>query len=148
MTADNRVLLMTRIVDAPPALVFQAWTEPERIKHWWGPRGYTTISCEMDVRPGGAWRVRSRAPDGTELGERGVFREIVSGERLVFIHVWEDADGNPGLETLVTVTFADEGGKTRLTLRQAVFDSVKTRDGHVEGWGESLDMLAEHLANG
>jgi uncharacterized protein YndB with AHSA1/START domain len=148
MTADNRVLVMTRIVDAPPALVFQAWTEPERIKHWWGPRGYTTVSCEMDLRPGGAWRVRSRSAKGVEVAERGVFREIGVGERLVFTHAWEDAEGKPGLETLVTLTFEDHDGKTKLTLHQAVFDTVEDRDGHAEGWGESLDMLAEYLANG
>jgi uncharacterized protein YndB with AHSA1/START domain len=148
MTSDNRVLVMTRIVDAPPALVFQAWTEPARIKQWWGPRGYTTISCEMDLRPGGAWRVRSRSAQGVEVAERGVVREIAFGERLVFTHAWEDGEGKPGLETLVTLTFADEGGKTKLTLRQAVFDTVENRDGHAEGWGESVDMLAEYLANG
>jgi uncharacterized protein YndB with AHSA1/START domain len=148
MDADNRVLVMTRIVDSPPALVFQAWTEPERIKQWWGPRGYTTVSCEMDLRPGGAWRVRSRSAEGVEVAERGVFREVASGERLVFTHSWEDPEGKPGLETLVTLTFADEGGKTKLTLHQAVFDTVENRDGHAEGWGESLDMLAEYLANG
>jgi uncharacterized protein YndB with AHSA1/START domain len=148
MPLDNRVLVMTRIVDAPPALVFQAWTEPERIKQWWGPRGYTTISCEIDLRPGGAWRVRSRSAEGVDTAERGVFHEIIDGERLVFTHAWEDAGGKAGLETLVTLTFTDEGGKTRLTLRQAEFDTVENRDGHVEGWGESLDMLAEYLANG
>ena len=148
MAADNRVLVMTRIVDAPPALVFQAWTEPERITQWWGPRGYTTVSCEVDLRPGGAWRVRSRSAQGVEVAERGVFREIAVGERLVFTHAWEDAEGKPGLETLVTLTFEDHDGKTKLTLHQAVFDTVEDRDGHAEGWGESLDMLAEYLANG
>ena len=101
----------------------------------------------MDLRPGGAWRVASRHTDGSETAEQGVFREIVEPERLVFTHAWEDEEGRPGHETLVTVTFADQDGKTRLTFHQAAVHLVEIRDGHVEGWNESFDMLAEYLAN-
>jgi len=144
---SDREPMISRVFDAPRALVFKIWTEPAHIKHWWGPRGYTTLSCAMDLRPGGAWRVESRHTDGSETAERGVFREIVEPERLIFTHAWEGEDGKPGHETLVMVTFADLGDKTRMTFHQAPFISVEIRDGHFQGWSESFDMLAEHLAN-
>ena len=111
--------MITRVFDAPRSLVFKIWTQPPHMKHWWGPRGYTTLSCEIDLRPGGAWRVASRHTDGSETAEQGVFREIVEPERLVFTHAWEDEEGKPGHETLVTVTFVEQDGKTRLTFHQA-----------------------------
>lgn len=143
----DRELVITRIFDAPRDLVFKTWIEPDRIKRWWGPRGFTTLSCEFDLRPGGAWRVRSRSPEGREHVELGVFREILEPERLVFTHAWEDTDGKPGHGTLVTVTFAEHGGKTKLTFRQAVFDSIETRDGHEQGWSSAFDLLDEYLAD-
>jgi uncharacterized protein YndB with AHSA1/START domain len=141
-------LWITRVFDAPRALVFAIWTRPEHVKHWWGPRGYITISCEMDLRPGGAWRVRSRHEDGSTIAERGVFREVVEPERLIFTQAWDGDGGAPGHETLVTVTFAEEGSRTRMTFHQATFTSVEERDGHEQGWSEAFDMLAEHLERG
>jgi uncharacterized protein YndB with AHSA1/START domain len=143
----DRELLITRVFDAPRALVYRIWTDPQHMKHWWGPRGYTTLSCEVDLRTGGAWRVESRHTDGSETAEQGVFREIVEPERLVLTHAWDDQHGKPGHETLVTVTFVEEDGKTKMTFHQAGFTSTEIRDGHVEGWNESFDMLAEHLAS-
>ena len=144
---SDRELIVTRIFDAPRDLVFKIWTEPSHIKHWWGPRGYTTLSCEIDLRPGGAWRVESRHTDGSRTAEQGLFREIVEPERLVFTHVWEGEKGKPGAETLVTATFTEHEGKTKLTFHQAVFTSVEIRDGHAEGWNQSFDMLAEYLGS-
>jgi uncharacterized protein YndB with AHSA1/START domain len=148
ITAESaeRVLVITRIFDAPRALVFQAWTEPEHRMRWWGPNGFTTTFCEMDLRPGGGWRLSMRSPQGREDRQRGIFREIVPPERLVFTYAFEDAAGNPGHETLVTVTFTEHEGKTKLTVNQAVFETVAVRDDHVRGWGEALDNLAKHLA--
>ncbi len=143
----ERELVITRVFDAPRRLVFKAWTEPERAALWWGPRGFTTVSCDMDVRPGGAWRRGMRSPDGDEYWKRGVYREIVEPERLVFTYVDEDADGRAGHETLVTVTFADHGGKTKLTLHQAGFDEVASRDAHEGGWTSCMERFAEYLAN-
>ncbi len=142
----ERELVITRVFDAPRALVFKAWTEPERIKQWWGPRGFTTLSCEMDLRLGGAWRTRSRSPKGTEHAEHGVFREIVEPERIVFTQAWEDAEGKPKHETLVTVTFADHDGKTLLTFHQGVFESITSRNEHGEGWSSAFELLVEYLA--
>jgi uncharacterized protein YndB with AHSA1/START domain len=141
----ERELVVSRILDAPRRLVFQAWIEPEQAARWWGPQGFTTLSCEMDVRPGGAFRVGMRSPEGTDHWKRGVYREVVAPERLVFTYAWEDAAGKPGHETLVTVTFAEQGGKTKLTLHQAVFETVTSRDGHRTGWTSCLERFADYL---
>jgi len=144
--SEERELTITRVFDAPRDLVFKAWAEPERQAQWLGPKGFTTISVQMDGHVGGSYRLGMRAPDGSAHWLCGVHREIVEPQRLVFTSYWEDADGKPGHETLITLTFADEGGKTRLTLHQVGFESVTSRDMHHGGWSSNLDKLAEYLA--
>jgi uncharacterized protein YndB with AHSA1/START domain len=139
-------LVITRIFDTPRELVWKAWSEPERMAQWAGPKGFTMTSCEMGNRPGEAFHMSMRSPDGAEHRVRGVYHEIVAGERLVYTWAWVDADGRPGHETLITVTFADHGEKTKLTLRQANFESVTARNEHQGGWNSALDCLAEYLA--
>jgi uncharacterized protein YndB with AHSA1/START domain len=139
-------LTVTRVFDAPREVVFAAWTDPAQAAQWWGPQGFTTISCEMDVRPGGAYRACMRSPEGTKHCRRGVYRQVVKPERLVFSFAWEDSDGNPGHEMIVTVTFAEVGSRTRLTLHQAVFETVAARDDHRRGWSSCLERFAEYLA--
>ena len=149
-TADHE-LVVTRLIDAPRRVVFAAWTEPEHIACWWGPQGFTTIHCEMDVRVGGTYRFGMRSPQGTEHWKRGIYREIVEPERIVFTFAWEEADGRLGRELLTTVTFAEEGGKTRLTLRQGPFDTTAWRDGHNAGWTSCFERFAQFMltiANG
>ena len=157
--------LISRVFDAPRELVWKAWTEPERLTQWWGPRGFTNPVCELDVRPGGAHRVVMRSADGVDYPIKGVFREIVAPERLVMTMdcsehpaEWHDLvdpnrdknNRNPAGEMLQTVTFEDLGGKTRLTIRTR-FESAGIRNAMVkmgmnEGWSESLERLTEHLA--
>ena len=144
----ERELVITRVLDAPRSLVFKLWSRPEHLARWWGPQGFTTISCEMDVRPGGAWFRCMRSPEGTLYTKRGIYREIVPPKRLVFTYVNEDADGRLGPETLVTVTFEEHGAKTRLTLHQSGFESVSERDAHAGGWTSCLERFAEYLAAG
>lgn len=139
------VLVMTRVFDAPRELVFKAWTEPQHLVHWSCPQGFTLTHCAGDLRPGGAWRSCMHAPDGRDLWLGGVYREIASPERLVFTHAWDDAQGNPGHETIVTVTLVERGGKTEMTFRQAEFDSVGERDGHRGGWTECFEKLAGYV---
>jgi uncharacterized protein YndB with AHSA1/START domain len=140
-------LVITRIFDAPRKLVFNAWSEPDRMVRWIGPQGFTGTIVKMDARPGGAYRFHLRSPEGTDHWAQGVYREIVAPERLVYTWTWADKVGNPTRpETLVTVTFAEQGGKTKLTLHQAVFESVTARDAHETGWTSALDCLAEYLA--
>jgi uncharacterized protein YndB with AHSA1/START domain len=138
-------LVVTRLIDAPRRLVFRAWTQPEHVARWWGPKGYVTTYCDMDIRVGGAYRFGMRSPQGTDHRKRGVYREIGEPERIVFTFAWEDADGNPGPELLTTVTFAEEAGKTRLTLRQSGFESIERRDSHLDGWTSCLERFADYM---
>jgi uncharacterized protein YndB with AHSA1/START domain len=144
--SDERTLVITRLLDAPRDRVFAAWVDPDQAAQWWGPKGFTSVSCTMDVRVGGVWRRVMRSPDGAELTARGVYREIIAPERLAFTYAWERNPEQTGHETLVTLTFADLGDKTELTLRQAVFETVAARDDHRDGWSGCLERLAEHLA--
>ncbi len=145
--SGERELVITRIFDAPRSLVFKAWTEPEHLVHWWGPRGFTSTIIANDVRPGGTYRVHMRGPEGDDHWSQGVYREVVEPERLVLAGAWTDADGKPtSPETLLTVTFEEHQGKTKLTLHQAIFESVAARDSHRGGWNSSLDRLAAYLA--
>jgi len=141
----DRSLVLTRVFDAPRHLVFAAWTDKEHIDRWMAPRGFTIPSSEGDLRPGGKWRCLMIAPNGEKYPVRGVYREVVQDELLVFTHVWEEDDGTPEHETVVTVRFVEEGGKTKVTLEQATFKSVESRDGHKGGWTECLEKLAELL---
>jgi uncharacterized protein YndB with AHSA1/START domain len=142
--ADHE-LTVSRVIDAPRRLVFKAWTEPEQIARWWGPKGFTTVEYTMDVRPGGAYWLVMRSPEGTDHRKRGVYREIVVPERIVFTFAWEDAGGRLGHELLVTVTLEELGSRTRLTLHQTMFDSVEWRDSHVIGWTSCFERFAEYM---
>lgn len=143
----ERELVITRVFDAPRHIVWKAWTDPEHLMRWWGPRGFKTRVSKMDVRSGGGWRFCMRSPQGVEEWQQGVYREIVEPERLVFSYAFEDETGKPGHETRVTVSFADLGGKTQITLHHAVFETVAVRDDHVQGWNEALDRLAAYAPN-
>ncbi|MGQ0446545.1 MAG: SRPBCC domain-containing protein [Beijerinckiaceae bacterium] len=141
----ERVLVITRVFDAPRALVFKLWTDPSHARNWWGPRDYPATYLEMDVRLGGAWRGSLQSAEtGKELRHGGVFREVAPPYRLVFTFAC-DEEGERGLETLVTVTFAEKDGKTLMTFRHAPFQSIAERDGHRGGWTSTFDRLADYL---
>jgi len=143
----DRVLVITRVFDAPRELVFKAWTQPEHMAQWFGPRGFTSKVLVNDPRPGGKYRIHMRGPEADDHWTQGIYREVVPPARLVMEGSWADADGNPTRPaTTLTLLFEDVGGKTRLTLHNAVFESVTARDMHNEGWTSSLDCLAEYLA--
>jgi uncharacterized protein YndB with AHSA1/START domain len=143
--AADQELTVSRVIDAPRERLFRAWTDPDQVPRWWGPKGFVTIESQMDIRPGGAYRAVMRSPAGTDHRKRGVYREIVAPERLVFTFAWEDENGALGKETLITVTFEALGEKTRLTLQQSGFDSVAWRDDHVGGWTSCLERFAEYV---
>ena len=154
----GRELVVTRVFDAPRELVFKAWTEPDRLKRWWGPRGYTMPVCEIDLRPGGVFFHCMRSPEGRDFWSKGVFREIVVPERIVLTDSFADAEGNvvPAthygmspkwpLETLMTVTFDEHAGATTVTVRHAGIPSGEDQDVAQQGWSESVDRLAGYLA--
>ena len=140
-------LVVTRLIDAPRSLVYQAWTDPEHLKHWQGaPRGFTVSVEESDVRPGGQFRLCMHSPELGDHRLQGTYREVIPPERLVFTHCWLNVDGKSGKETLVTIVFKDCDGKTELTLRQTGFKSVESRDGHEQGWASTLDRFKEYVA--
>jgi uncharacterized protein YndB with AHSA1/START domain len=152
-TDDPPELVMERTFAAPRALVWRAFTEPERVARWWAPRPWTTPICQIDLRPGGEWRYCMRGPNGEESWGKAVYVEIVPPERLVFTDFFTDADGNrnDALPTMTeTITFAEQDGATTVTFRSryaSVADLERVMAmGMVEGFGMALDQLAEELA--
>lgn len=143
--APERELTIRRTFNAPRGLVFKAWTEPQHLARWSCPRGFTSTENKGELRVGGAFSARMRSPAGTEHRLRGVYREIVPPERLVFTHSWLDESGTPGPETLVTVTLTERNGRTEMTFHQGIFASVAARDGHEQGWSSCFERLAELL---
>jgi uncharacterized protein YndB with AHSA1/START domain len=149
-SAANRELVITRVFDAPRDIVFKAWTDPQRVKRWWGPKGFTNPVCEVDPRPGGAIRIHMRAPDGAVHPMTGVFQEIVEPERLTFTSSALDEKGAPLFEVLTTITLSEEGGKTKMTLRASVTMATPAGAPHLagmeQGWSQTLDRLAQEVA--
>ncbi len=146
-TPSERELAMNRVFDAPRVMVFDALTQPDLVRQWYGPRGWSMIVCEIDLRVDGAWRFVSRQPNGKEVGQRGVYREVVRPERLVNTESWED--WNPG-ELLVTALLVEDKGKTTLTTTMR-FPSQEVRDmlmkaGMTSGAAESYEALDKLLA--
>jgi uncharacterized protein YndB with AHSA1/START domain len=144
-TPTDREIVMTRILDAPRDLVFEAHSSCEHLSHWWGPRRYEIASCEMDFRPGGAWRIVHRG-EGQEFGFRGEFREIRRPEVITWTFEFE---GMPGHVSVQTLAFEEHDGKTTLT-STLLFDSIEDRDGMINsgmesGAAESMDRLEEYL---
>ena len=139
-------LLITHLFKAPRALVFKAWSTPEHMARWCGPHGFTNTQRSMDFRVGGAYRACLRSPEGNDNWVQGAYREIVEPERLVFTHAWEDETGKPGVETIVTVTFAEHAGQTMMTFQQTGLASAASRDGHRGGWTQSFERLDAYLA--
>lgn len=153
-------LTITRNFDAPREKVWQAWTDPERLSRWWGPKNFTTPFSKIDLRVGGAYLNCMRSPEGQDFWGTGVYKEIVPMERIVATDSFADEKGNvvPAshygmtgnwpLELLVTVTFEEHEGKTKLTLRHEGIPAGQMSEMTEAGWKESFDKLAENLARG
>ena len=144
-TPSDREIALTRVFDAPRGLVFDAFSKPELLKRWFGPRGWSLEVCEVDLKVGGGFRFVLRSPDGKKLGMRGVYREIVPPERSVHMESFDDYPG----ESQVTAVFVEQGGKTTLTAT-VLYPSREVRDiviqsGMEHGAAESYDKLAELL---
>jgi uncharacterized protein YndB with AHSA1/START domain len=155
--------VITRVFDAPRDLVWKAFTEPQRLKEWWGPKGVTVIESKMDLRPGGSYHYAMRTPDGSTMWGKFVYREITPPSRLVFVNSFSDEAGGVTrhpmaptwpLEMLSTFLFEEESGKTRFTVRWSPLNATEEERatfaaGHPsmqQGWGGTLDKLAAFLA--
>ena len=155
--------VISRVFDAPRDRVWQSWTEVERLKQWWGPKGFTVKQCKIDLRPGGIMHYCLRTPDGHDMWGRFVYREIVKPEKLVFVNSFSDEKGGVTVhpmsptwprEMLSTVTFEAQGGKTRVTVQWVPLDTStdlerKTFDEGREsmrmGWTGTFEQFAAYL---
>lgn len=155
--------VITRVFAAPRDLVFAAFTDPERMKQWWGPKGFTVIASKMDLRPGGTYHYGMLAPDGSAMWGKFVYREIAPPERIVVVNSFSDEDGNitrhpmsPGwpLRLLSTFLFTEQDGGTKLTIKWSPLNADESeratfagaQQGMQQGWTGTLDQLAEYLA--
>ena len=151
-TPTDREIHTERVFDAPRDRVFAAYTDPELIPQWWGPRDSTTVVDQMDLRPGGSWRFVIHHADGRENAFRGTYREISAPERIVQTFEWE---GMPGHVAVETATFEDLGDRTKV-ITTSLFHTTEERDGMLESGMESganetyarLDELLARLAGG
>ena len=148
-TPSDLEIVMTRAFDAPRDLVFELWTKPEHVRHWWGLRSSSMIHCEADIRPGGSWRYVTREENGDEVPFCGVYREVTPPERLVYTEIYDVEPFNTGDPAVNTVTFTEEDGRTIMTCT-TLCPSKEVRDyilgsGMEIGATETYDRLAEHI---
>lgn len=149
--SNDTTLYISRVFDAPRALVFKAWTDPAQLAQWFYCKGFVGTFMEADVRVGGKYRFGMRGTDGNEIIAGGVYREITAPERLVYTHAWESncKEENPdvvGMDTLVTVDFIEQGDKTLIEFSHSGLPDRATVDSHTKGWTSFLEVLAEYLA--
>jgi uncharacterized protein YndB with AHSA1/START domain len=151
--ADNsqmeREIEITRVFDAPRDLVYEAWTQCEHMTQWWGPEVFTNHRCQLDVRPGGKWQITMRSPQGMDFKCGGVYSEVIRPERLAFTNDAIDDNGGILLKGFTTVIFAEQGEKTKLTLKTKAIGQVpfapQMLKGMRAGWSGSLDKLAAYV---
>lgn len=142
---DDKYLRIDRVLPAPRARVYRAFTEPARMMKWFGPHGFEATHVTLELRVDGAWRGGMRGPDGVELIASGVYREIVENERLVFTYAWEEGGGR-GHETECRLELSDAGEHTRLIFTQGPFPTRQSADGHEGGWGEAFEKLGKEVS--
>ena len=149
-TPSDREIVLTRTFDAPRELVFEAWTNPEHVRHWWGWRSSIMVRCEAEVRPGGSWHYVTREENGVEIPFTGVYQEVTPPERVVYTEIYDVEPFNRGEPAVTTVAFSEVDGKTTVT-STTLFSTKEVRDGVIAsgmegGAAESMDRLAERLA--
>ena len=145
-TREERTLVIERVLKASPDKVFAAWTDPATLVKWWGPEGFTTPECALDLRPGGAWRTVMLSPTGERHPVSGVYRELTPPSRLVMSWAWDQPDGSRGHETEVAITLEPVAGGTRMRLVQSLFQTMAWRDNHHGGWSSSFNRLEKLFA--
>ncbi|HEY7196432.1 MAG TPA: SRPBCC domain-containing protein [Gaiellaceae bacterium] len=140
-------LHLERVLPAPPAVVFEAFVEPEKLTRWWGPKGFTSPSIQLEPENGGTYRIAMQPPDGDLFHLSGEFREIVAPARLAYTFRWDEPTPDDR-ETLVTLSLRDQDGSTGLSLDQGAFATEERLALHEQGWTESLDRLEELISGG
>lgn len=147
MAADSRELTLhlERVLPAPRPFVFRMHSEPELLAQWWGPKGFSAPSVELDLRVGGSYRIAMQPPEGDAFFLSGEFREVDPATRLVYTFRWEDPDPDDG-ETVVALSLRDLGRSTGLTVDQGPFATEERRALHEQGWTDTLDRLEELIA--
>ena len=161
--SEFKEFTISRILQAPRELVFAAFTEPERMKHWWGPKGFKVIAANMDLRPGGIYHYGLQAPDGSKMWGKFVYREIVRPERIVLVNSFSDEQGgvtrhpmapNWPLQMLSTFLFETTGDATKLTIKWLPLDATEQEratfnagfEGMNQGWSGTFEQLSAYLA--
>jgi len=148
LSAPVRDFTLTRRFRAPRPAVFRAFIEPAQMKHWWAPRGFTLLSCALDLREGGAWRMRIRSDEtGAIQTEMGVYREIREPERLSFTQAWLRGNGTLTPTTLITVRFEEQHGGTEVSFHQQDFATAQACQKHEDGWSSSLAKLTQYFGD-
>jgi uncharacterized protein YndB with AHSA1/START domain len=140
--SDELALHLQRVLPAARPRVFRAHTEPDELAKWWGPKGFTAPSIELDVRVGGQYRIAMQPPDGELFYLAGEFEEVDPPSRLAYTFRWEDPDPDDR-ETVVTFSLRELGESTEVTVGQGVFATEARRALHVQGWTDTLDRLEE-----
>jgi uncharacterized protein YndB with AHSA1/START domain len=160
--ATQKPFIISRVFDAPRDRVWKAWTEAERLKQWWGPKGFAVHTCKLDLRPGGVFHYGMKAPDGSDMWGKFAYREIKPQERLVFINSFSDPKGGTSrhsghaswpLQMLSTVEFEEQGGKTKVTVHWIPHEASETerktfeqgRDSMKQGWTGTFEKFADYL---
>lgn len=141
---EQRTLVLTRIIDVPAQLLFEAWSQPKHLVKWWGPNDFTLPHCEQDFRVGGKYRFCMRAPDGSDHWVRGEYTLIDEPHRLVFTWLREEGD-DIWCDTVVDLTLEERRGRTTLTLHQTTFATQAHCEEHRDGWTECLDRLNTYM---
>jgi len=154
---DNQELVISRIFNAPRSRVWRAWTDPDFVMRWWGPKVFTSPECKIDLQVGGKYIFVMRSPEGRDYYSTGRYLTIEPLNKLIFTDSFADEkgnvvpatyygmDGNIPLELLVTVLFEDQDGKTKMTMRHEGFPEAEIREQAKIGWSESFDKLSESL---
>jgi uncharacterized protein YndB with AHSA1/START domain len=147
--AKGKEIFISRVLNASPERVFEAFTTPQQVAVWWGPNGFTNTISEMDVKPGGVWRFIMHGPDGRDYPNKIVFIDVVKNEKLVYRHTGDD--GAEPVKIHVTIDFENVSGKTKITMRsvfesEAELDRVVKEYGALEGATENMNRLEEYLA--
>lgn len=139
------ILEMTRVLPAVRRVVFGAFSDPNELAKWWGPRGFSTPSLELRARVGASYRIEMQPPDGDRFHLTGTFREVDPPARLVFTFAWEDPDPDD-VDTIVDLSFRDLGDSTEVSLRQGPFKTDARRRLHRDGWADSFDKLEQLMS--